>query len=199
MMSRRRAPEVKRAAGAVLLFTAMAVLAAAGGCQSHPVAATQPLASTQPADPLAGLTPAVAVDSVRAHCDPPLGWAPEPLKSDDRHTDQVWLSPSHKTAYGVIHFTMPVPWAPDDVLMQNFLDDMKKQEGSAQLITQTTNATLGVVQFLAVGGEYTVRTNMFKGFFEGWFVYAATDTSETVVPDELEIAERARDHTKVGP
>ena len=33
----------------------------------------------------------------------------QPLKQSDRHTHEVWLSPTGKTAYGVIHFKLPLP------------------------------------------------------------------------------------------
>src|ERR1700733_14023629 len=84
----------------------MALLVA--GCHGTNVSQA-PQASIQPAGKSAGLTAPRLVSTVRAVCDPPVGWAAEPLKSSSHHAHQVWLSPSGATAYGVIHFGLPWP------------------------------------------------------------------------------------------
>ena len=76
-----------------------------GGCRTNHSPArptTQQLVSD-------GLTPMTFVDSVQADCVPPAGWTAEPLKQSPRHTHQIWISPTKHTAYGVIHFSLPLP------------------------------------------------------------------------------------------
>ena len=43
----------------------------------------------------------------------PDGWTAEPLKKSGRHSHQIWLSPTGETAYGVIHFSLPLPVGPE--------------------------------------------------------------------------------------
>src|SRR5690606_28773469 len=54
-----------------------------------------------------GLAEPALVEPVHAIASPPRGWAAEPLKQSDRHAHQVWMSPTGRTAYGVIHFALP--------------------------------------------------------------------------------------------
>src|SRR5689334_3332960 len=77
-----------------------------------------------------GLTQPAPVSSVLAQCAPPRGWKPEPLKQSERHTHQVWLSPSGKTAYGVVHFDLPFPVGVSFIHWE-FLREIKKRDGTA--------------------------------------------------------------------
>src|SRR5258707_193625 len=74
-----------------------------GGCQSKYAQIPTYQPSTQPLS-ANGLTDPVPVTSVDAVVAPPVGWKPDELKSSEQHTHQVWLSPTGKTAYGIIHF-----------------------------------------------------------------------------------------------
>src|SRR5438046_3725354 len=56
--------------------------------------------------PTAGLNPPRPNEDVQAMVAPPIGWTPQELKFSDRHTHQIWLSPSGDTAYGAIRFKL---------------------------------------------------------------------------------------------
>lgn len=180
-----------------------------GGCHSgganRPVPA--PVALREPkhqADPvMAGamrgeLSSPQPNSSVEAVVTPPAGWRAEPLKSSARHKHQVWISPSGNTAYGVIHFRMPLPVGSALALRHGFLPEMKRAEGEARLISSQRDPALPGLRFVAEGGLYRLRANMMTRGWRGWAVYAGTLRAKEIVPDELERAERAREHTTVG-
>src|SRR5438874_1583713 len=70
-----------------------------------------------------------------------------------RYVQRVWVSPSGRTSYGVIHFTMPLPLG-QGVALAGFLGEMKGSEGDAHLISR--QATDKGLAFLAEGGRYRV-------------------------------------------
>ncbi|MCC7350484.1 MAG: hypothetical protein IT446_07935 [Phycisphaerales bacterium] len=174
------------------LLIALMLAAALAGCQS-PTRRT--IAATGPS--MVGLSSPREVDPVEAICTPPLGWKPEPLKHSGRHDHQVWLSPSGHTAYGVIHFSLPLPVNADFVL-PFFLREMKKSEGEAILLSKEADAALPGVRFVAEGGLYKMRSNLIVRGWQGWAIYAGTLRKEAINPSELELAERARDNTRIG-
>lgn len=163
-------------------------LAVVGGCasRSKPAADTEPI--TQPGGEV--------VTAVEAICYPPNGWTAEPLKRSNRHTHQIWLSPSKSTAYGVIHFTLPWPVGENTVL-RAFLREMRKTEGQAELLAKTEDPQLPGLRFEARGGLYHIRGNLTVSGWEGWTVYAGTLTAQPVIPQELTQAEDARERTLI--
>jgi hypothetical protein len=170
----------------------------AGGCQSK--YADLPVYTRLASHPLTGdgLEPPQPVQSVDALCYPPSGWAIEPLKTSEDHAHQVWLSPTGKTAYGVIHFGLPLP-VPAQWVLDPFLREMKKSEGEAILIGQPMrDDDLPGVRFTVEGGLYKMRVNLICRGWRGWAVYSGTLRTEGEVADELELAERAKDMTQVG-
>jgi hypothetical protein len=153
--------------------------------------ATQPLAVT-------GLSEPKPVPAVDALADPPDGWKAEELKKSKDHAHQVWLSPTGKTAYGIIHFGLPLP-VPATWILDPFLTEMKKSEGEATLIGQPTkDDALPGVRFTVEGGDYKMRVNLICKGFRAWAVYAGTLRNQEEIPSELELAERAREKTQVG-
>jgi hypothetical protein len=165
------------------------IAAALAGCRSNPAPAV-------PADP--ALSAAQSVPVLAARCVPPLDWKPDPLKQSSTHTHEVWISPTGRTAYGVIYFHLPLPVGPD-LALWGFLNQMRATEGQATLLGKKWDANLGALRFVAEGGQYTVRTNLFVHGFSGWAVYAGTLRAWPVDQAELELAERAREDTVVGP
>ena len=142
--------------------------------------------------------PPQSLATIDAVCVPPAGWKMEPLKSSEDHHHQVWLSPSGHTAYGVIHFGLPMPVSAGWVL-DPFLKEMKKSEGEALLIGQPMrDDSLPGIRFTVEGGLYKMRINLICRGWRGWAVYAGTLRTEPEVPEELELAEWAKDMTKVG-
>jgi len=170
-----------------------AVLALAAGCQVWPHGnPAVPLASTRP------LQVRHYDDQVRALVAPPLGWRPEPLKTSRHHTHQVWLSPTGDTAYGVIHFSLPLPVG-EELALLGFIAQMKRTEGDAVLLAQQFDANLPGIRFVAEGGRYQIRANLLVAGWQGWAVYAGTLRGKPVLDDELELAIAARENTKIGP
>jgi hypothetical protein len=129
--------------------------------------------------------------------DPPDGWQPQPLKQTSRHAHQVWLSPTGRTAYGVIHFRLPLPLSADFVL-PFFISEMRRTQGDASLISKTGDPQLPGVRFIAEGGAYHIRVNLLTSGREGWAVYAGTLRGRPEDANELQTAETSREHTQIG-
>lgn len=142
------------------------------------------------------LVPTVWPD-VRAVAAPPSGWKAEPLKASDRHQHQVWLSPTGDTAYGIIHFRMPLPVSADFVL-PFFLRTMKQDQGEAKLLSRSKDPTLPGVRFAAEGGLYRLNANLITSGLHGWTTYAGTLRDRPVNEAELALAIEAREATRVG-
>src|SRR4051812_27764855 len=170
-------------------------LASLIGCQSG--APSRSLRPTTARATELGLGEPRYVDVLDANAVPPEGWQPEPLKSSAKHKHQVWLSPSGHTAYGIIHFSLPLPVGHDGALW-GFLREMRRSEGQADLLSKQWDENLNGMRFVAQGGLYLIRTNLFVRGFTGWACYAGTMTKQEIVPSELELAEVAREHTTFG-
>jgi hypothetical protein len=164
----------------------LGMLLTVGGCASRQKVEVQPL--------LPGGQPVQAVSAV---CYPPTGWAPEPLKESSRHRHQIWLSPTGSTAYGVIHFSLPLPVGPEMVL-RAFLREMQKQEGAADLLDKASDPALPGLRFEARGKLYHLWGNLMVSGWEGWAVYAGSRTGAPIMRSELELAATARESTRVG-
>ena len=128
---------------------------------------------------------------------PPIGWRPDPPKvsADSRH--QVWISPGKSTAYGVIAFRMPIPAGPT-LAYWGVLREMRRVEGEAHELDRRNDAALPGIRFVVEGGPYTVHANLTTDGLRGWVVYAGTLRRNPVNVAELELAERAREATRVG-
>src|SRR5688500_12853002 len=167
------------------------------GCANEPrykhVATTLPTTLPQ----TTGLAEPAYMDTVGATVVPPTGWKPDPLKSSGRHTHQVWIGPSGNTAYGVIHFSLPLPVGYEPVLWY-FMREMRRVEGEAELLSKQWDPNLRGLRFVAQGRRYTIRTSLLLRGFKGWAIYAGTLTHEPIDPAELDLAERAREHTITG-
>jgi hypothetical protein len=170
--------------GFILLVSALA------GCHSTP--------PPPPAVPTSGLVDPTPLETVHAIVSPPTGWEPDPLKESDNHTHQVWSSPSDHTAYGVIHFSLPLPFSAEFVL-PTFLAKMKEDQGEAILLEKYYDPTLPGVRFIAEGGLYKIRGNLITKGFQGWSIYAGTLRAEPINEAELKLAEKARENTRIAP
>jgi hypothetical protein len=169
----------------------------AHGCCSQPRPDLNQIRSGWKTPDTRGLTLPVFDPDVVAICDPPIGWKPDPLKVSPNHTHQVWLSPTGATAYGVIHFTMPLPVGLN-LALTGFLSEMKTTEGQATLISRHDDPALPGIRFVAEGGLYRIRANLIVDGWEGWAVYAGTFRSRPILAEELDTAIRARENTHVG-
>jgi hypothetical protein len=138
-----------------------------------------------------------AVASVDAMCFPPAGWKAEPLKQSGRHSHQIWLSPTGQTAYGVIHFTLPLPVG-TELVLRGFLREMQRTEGEAKLLDKQSDPALPGLRFEAQGGLYHLWGNLVVSGWEGWAVYAGSRTGQPIALPELELAAAARESTRVG-
>ena len=186
------------------------------GCATKRVEETGETAWTQPtlaatsdraafslsdvSDAPAALSAAAPHGVVEAMVVPPAGCRPDPIKRSKTHAHQAWISPSGKTAYGVIRINLPLPFIGPDVVLRPFMDEMRQTEGAAKLVSRKTDRRLPGpgIRFVAEGGEYTIRTNLMTRGFRAWAVYAGTRRGEEAVPAELELAEQARERTKIG-
>jgi hypothetical protein len=175
-----------------LICTAAALLV---GC-AHDSGGSHPLPPTKYYETI-GLTRPHPVPVVDAQCDPPVGWIPQPLHKSERHTHQIWLSPSGKTAYGVLHFKLPFPVGVG-IVHWEFLREMKLRYGDANELSQKYDPSLPGLRFVCESDQYLMRVNMTVHGFDGWAAYAGTLRGQTPVPEELHLAETARENTIFG-
>ena len=147
--------------------------------------------------PMTGLLPAAPNEDVQAMVTPPAGWIPQPLKFSDRHTHQIWLSPTGDTAFGAIRFKLPWPIGPR-LLMGRFLAEMKRVEQSATLISKEDDPELPGIRFVAESSIHRVRVNLMTHGFRGWAFYAGTIVGKPENAPELQLAERAREASSAG-
>jgi hypothetical protein len=94
----------------------------------------------------------------------------------------VWVSPGHTTAYGVLNVRHPfMALASDNRILNEFLDGMRKTEGSAELLDRRADPALaggiGGIRFVARGGRYTIRANLVSKGRYAWVWYAGTLTT----------------------
>ncbi len=156
------------------------------------------IASAQPASAqIPGMTRLTLFAPAKALVEVPTGWTADPLKSNARHVHETWLSPSHNTAYGVILMYLPWPAGPD-LTLWGFMNHMRESEGSARLLSKQWDDKLPGYRFVAEGGMYKIRVNLIVRGNAAWAVYAGTRLDHPVAKNELEVAERARDDTRVG-
>jgi hypothetical protein len=193
MTGNRRFPLLARSATLWLLACALILFA---GCSSQKTDLRQ-FALHWGEGKTTGLTFPAYNKDVDAIVCPPVGWKPDPLKSSPNHIHQVWLSPTTDTAYGVIHFKMPLPVGAD-IALTGFLAQMKKTEGDATLLELHDDPNLPGIRFVAHGGLYTIRANLIVRGWEGWAFYAGTQRGKPIDPIELDFATRAREHTRIG-
>jgi hypothetical protein len=144
-----------------------------------------------------GLNPPQANKDVQAWVVPPLNWKADALKKSAQHAHQVWISPSGSTAYGVIYVNLPLPVG-SELTLWGFLQEMQRVEGRADLLSKKTDIELPGLRFTAVGGLYTIRTNLVVSGFNAWAVYAGTLNDRPVNSGELALARNAREQTRVG-
>jgi hypothetical protein len=199
-------PPTRRGRPLALALIVLTVSLIMTGCQANrgrPVHASAELPPDQ-LDPavrgpmLGALRAAEPNPDIEALVTPPAGWRAEPLKGSAKHNHQVWISPSGNTAYGVIRFKMPLPVGPDAALRFGILPEMRRTEGEARLISSERDADLPGLRFVAEGGLYKLRSNLITRGWRGWVVYAGTLRAREIVPDELALAELAREHTVPG-
>jgi hypothetical protein len=162
------------------------------GCQSR-FARIQ----TTPPPVYEGISKSEHREDLSAMVTPPVGWVAEPIKESSKHVHQIWLSPSKNTAYGIIYFDLPWPVG-QDLVLTGFLAQMRKTEGRADLLEKSKDPNLPGLRFVAEGGLYRVRTNLIVDGRRAWAIYAGTVLEHDVEENELEMAELARESTRVG-
>ncbi|MGA2442577.1 MAG: hypothetical protein ABSH08_16610 [Tepidisphaeraceae bacterium] len=165
------------------------------GCAAHPKPSQIPPPAAA-SDTLNLTLPRFDPD-VMAVCDPPIGWIARPLRTAPNNVHQVWRSPTGDTAYGVVHFRMPLPVG-GGLALSGFLAQMKKTEGTSKLLDRQDDPNLPGIRFVAEGTLHTLRANLILDGWEGWAVYAGTLRSRPINQKELDRAIAAREHTRVG-
>ena len=179
-----------------IVVTMLSLLVVCVGCAS-----TRPSTSSASVDdPVTAtyreqLSAPIELPELDARVVPPIGWQREPFKQSDRHNHLVWVSPTGGAAYGVIHFTMPLPVG-EELALRGFLAEMKKSEGEATLLSKNRDGDR--MRFVAEGGKYRIRGILLTRGFGGWAVYAGTLRSASPAVDELAVAVQARENTALG-
>jgi hypothetical protein len=191
----------------LLAGVAGAVVVAAAGCrradrggEGSAVAASGRLtpSATPSAVSDSDLSDAMGLAELEAVVVPPAGWRPDPVKRSRNHAHQAWLSPSGNTAYGVIRMNLPLPFVGPETVLPRFINQMRQTEGEAKLLSRRSDPDLPGIRFVAEGGQYRLRANLMTRGFRAWTVYACTLRAKPEAPDELHLAEAAREETKIG-
>ena len=144
------------------------------------------------------LTDPFGHSELEAVVTPPAGWEPDPIKRTRTHAHQAWISPTGRTAYGVIRMNLPLPFIGPGTVLPRFLDQMRESEGEARLLSRQNDSDLHGIRFVAEGGQYRLRANLMTRGFRAWAVYAGTLRAQPEMRDELQLAEAAREETKIG-
>jgi hypothetical protein len=173
-----------------IIFCLAALLS---GCASRP----RQVAPSETDISLLGLRDPYYEPAVDAVAAPPVGWKAEPFKNSDRHTHQVWLSPTGNTAYGIIWMKLPIPLG-QDLVHWVYMREMRKSEGDAILINKKDDPELPGIRFEAEGGLYRTRNNLLVYGNRAWVFYAGTLRNKETDEVELDLAVRAREHSVVG-
>jgi hypothetical protein len=160
------------------LFLILAALLCCCGCAARP-----------------GVSRAVRIDPLDAICVPPAGWKLDRSDDTKRYAQRVWVSPTGRTSYGVIHFTMPFPLG-NSIALAGFLSELRRSEGDAHLISKTPLEDR--LAFVAEGGRYRVNGIIRTRGAAGWAVYAGTLRAGPLAFDEVSLAVHARDSTIAG-
>jgi hypothetical protein len=166
---------------------ALVTIFAAGlfGCASHPPA------------------PAAQFDTVRVIelgivVHPPLGWTIQRADDTDRYVQRVWVSPSGRTSYGVIRFTLPLPVG-EEIALSGFLTQMRQSEGEAHLLSKKRDEAQDRLQFSAEGGRYRLDGLIVTRGFHGWVIYDGVLRNVSPALDEVAMAVQARENTSLEP
>lgn len=137
-------------------------------------------------------------EDLQATCSPPAAWEAKPIERLPRAIQHVWVSPTGRTAYGVMHVNLPLPVGPD-LALWGFINEMRRIEGEGRLLTRQTLPGESGLRFVAESTRYRMRGVLRSRGMTAWVVYAGTLRAEPEMPLELELAERARERTQVGP
>jgi hypothetical protein len=183
-----------------ITITILSLVLVGVGCASRPAssASSHGLEPITPAETAAfreQLSAPMEMVELDARVVPPIDWTREPFKQSDRHNHLVWVSPTGGAAYGVIHFTLPLPVG-EELALRGFLAEMKKSEGEATLLSKNRDGDQ--IRFVAEGGKYRIRGILRTRGFRGWAVYAGTLRSASPAVDELALAVQARENTALG-
>lgn len=156
------------------------------------------VAAEASAVPGAVLTDPVGLSELEAVVVPPVGWKADPLKRTRSHAHQAWISPTRRTAYGVIRINLPLPFIGPDAVLPRFINEMRQTEGEGRLLSRRHDSRLPGLRFVAEGGQYRLRANLMTRGFRAWAVYAGSLRAQPEMPDEIAVAESAREETKIG-
>jgi len=177
-----------------LRWTLLGLALGAAGCCGGRMTTTPP---TNPRPTTSPIDSPRAMPVVDALVDPPAGWRADPLRVDVQHAHAVWVSPTGDTAYGVILMNLPLPVGPEMVLW-GFLHRLREVDRRGELHLKVDAPDLPGLRFVAQSGQYLLRVNLTVRGWHAWAVYAGSRNSRPVNPFELELAQRARDHTRVA-
>lgn len=128
---------------------------------------------------------------------PPVGWQPGIIPADFGAHHLIWISPSGRTAFGVIRFSLPLP-LPHDPVLWFFLREMRQKEGKAELLSKAWDSDRRRLRAVIDGSRYTLRATFTLRGLSGWITYAGTVRDEPIASEELSTAEAAREGTIPG-
>ncbi len=156
------------------------------------------MVTARPTTQIVGLEQPVYVEAVEAWCDPPVGWKLKPPEGDGRYRQQVWVSASRQTAYGVTRINLPWPVGPD-LILWGYLGELRRREGEATVLCKRTDPDLPGERAVVEGKKYRIRINLIMRGWKAWAIFAGTLRDKPIDENELRLAETAREHTRILP
>jgi len=128
---------------------------------------------------------------------PPAGWRVDRAKAASDHFHQTWVSPTGKTAFGIVYFKLPFPVGHDLAFRYGFLREMKKDQGEVKVLERSWDGQIDGIRFIVEGGLYKLRSAFYVRGTQGWTVYAGTLRGQPEDAQELNLAESAREQTLI--
>jgi hypothetical protein len=129
---------------------------------------------------------------------PPIGWTLQRADDTPRYVQRVWVSPSGRTSYGVIRFSLPIPVG-EEIALTGFLSQMRQSEGEAHLLSMERDDAQDRLNFTAEGGRYRLDGIIITRGFHGWVIYDGVLRNQSRALDEVALAVQARENTSPEP
>lgn len=146
--------------------------------------------------PTAVVRPVVYQDSeLQAICMPPAGWVDKGMKQGDNHVRRTWVDPTNTMGYCVIRASLPLPVG-ESMVLSAFLAEVRKTQGDARLIEKRSSGE--GLTFVAESPILRYEGRVHCSGFRGWIVFASILNTDSAHPENLKVAEAARDATILG-
>jgi hypothetical protein len=146
---------------------------------------------------IAGLGQTESREDLHVTARAPEGWTTEPIKTTATTIHQIWISPTGRTAFGVIYARLPLPVGAE-LALWGFMREMKKSQGEAELLDKNRDEHLDGLRFSARGRFYSIEAVLYAHGWDCWVSYAGRYSDKEADEGELALARLARERVMMG-